>query len=347
MHLRAPIHLPLALLLPAAILGSASLYAQEVVGLPQRPPHTVSTAPPASAAPATLSPNQAFDRRPAGEAPRVSAAALSPSQIRITWNAVPGAVGYLVRRNPETAPVMLTPTAISGTELVDQGLLPNTAAGYDVWADFGPQSPNSPGRSKVVPAATPPPVNPSGFTAKTAGSGSFYEVATPPYHTYLQWNPAPGAAYYSVKSNGQLVYEGAASTAGVSGVPQGEHSYDLLAYYGPTGAAIADTSRPARASGNAYPVPNFVATITGPNEVTLSWDSVPDATGYIVIWQTVDPQTGMLGPEKVAGLYGLGLPRAVAHRGASSGTTYRYSVFAKFDRKGPSALAHATVRMPS
>lgn len=334
----------LAALLPlAGTVGSPSLSAQTVVGLPQRPLPTMQAAPTG----AQVDTHQAFDRRPAGAAPTVTATAVSPSEIRITWNAVPGVVGYLVRRNPETTPQLLTPTAITTTELVDKELLPNTTAAYEVWADFGPESPNSPGRSSVVPATTPPPVNPSGFTAPTGGTGGISSVQSAPYRTGLQWNPAPGAAYYTVKSKGQLVYEGTASSVALGVVPEGEHYYDLLAYYGPTGAAIADTSAPARASGNAYPIPNLVATVTGPGEVTVSWGAVPNALAYYSMRQSVDPQTGTLGPEGLLreGVY-LG-PTSFMQRNLSSGT-YRYNMLAKFDtaHKMWSAYGHVTVTLP-
>ena len=332
-----------ALFLSAGTFGFSSLSAQTVVGLPQRSLPSMQAAPTG----AQINPNQAFDRRPAGAAPTVTATAASPSEIRVTWTAVPGAVGYLVRRNPATTPELLTPTDITGTELVDKGLLPNTAASYEVWADFGPESPNSPGRSSTVTATTPPPVNPSGFTAHTIGSGA--EFSSPPYGTHLQWTPAPGAAYYTVKSNGQLVYVGAASSTGLSGVPLGEHYYDLLAYYGPTGAAIADTSAPAHAWGNAFPLPDLVATVTGPGTVTVSWGAVSGVTRYYVTRQSFDPQTGMVGPE--VSPQGppppYGVLTSVKDTTVSRGT-YRYNVVAlPLGPYGhPSARAHVTVTIP-
>ena len=272
----------LSVLLIGVGLGSTSVHAQVVEAVPTRPLRTFSTAP--TATPAQLDPNQTFDRRPAGRAPAVTATAVSPSEVRIRWDSVPGVVSYVVRRNPASAPQLLTP-APNAIELVDQDLYPNTTVSYEVWADFGPESPNSPGHSSIVTATTPPPVNPAGFTAYTTVSG---ESNRPSYAIMLRWDPTPGAAYYEVKGDGQLVYEGADSHARAAHVPPGDHYYEVVAYYGPTGAAVGNTAAPATVWGFAYRF-QVSATVVGPVTVKLWWPPQGSATGYDIFRQKVDP----------------------------------------------------------
>lgn len=323
-----------------AVFGFQSSRAQTIDRVPQRSLPTMQAAPATS----QLSPNQPFDRRPAGAAPTVTAAAMNPSQIRVTWDSVPGAIGYLVRRNPATTPEILTPTAISATELVDKGLYPNTPTSYEVWADFGPASPNSPGRSSIVTATTPPAENPRGFTAFTSVSGDSHQ---PSYSIGLNWSPSPGAAYYEAKGDGQLVYAGPASGTLLRNVRPGDHYYELVAYYGPTGAAIGNTSAPATAWGFAYRI-SVTATMVGPVTVRVLWVDFGNATGYDVYRQKVDPassQTPALDPLK-----DLRADNQKQHElfetGLEKGATYRYYVNAHFYGLAPSASGAVRITVP-
>jgi hypothetical protein len=310
-------------LLLSAVCGIQSSPAQTVLGLPQQSLPTMQAAPTGS----QISPNQAFDRRPAGAAPTVTAAAMNPSQIRVAWDSVPRAIGYLVRRNPATTPELLTPTAISATELVDKDLYPNTPTSYEVWADFGPESPNSPGRSIIVTATTPPPENPTGFTASTS---TFGPSDKPSYSIWLTWSPSSGAAYYEVKGDGQLVYEGTALGIPVRNVRQGDHYYELVAYYGPTGAAIGNTGAPATAWGFAYPI-RVSATMVGPVTVRLLWPTVGNATGYDVFRQKVDPASSQTPALQEKDLRAANQKQNdFFDTGLEKGATYRYYVDARF-----------------
>jgi hypothetical protein len=326
-------------LLLSAVFRFQSSPAQTVEGLPQRSLPTMQAAPTGS----QISPNQAFDRRPAGAAPTVTAAAMNPSQIRVTWTSVPGAIGYLVRRNPATTPQLLTPTAISATELVDKELYPNTPTSYEVWADFGPESPNSPGRSVIVTATTPPPENPTGFTAFTNTSGDSYK---PSYSISLTWKPSPGAAYYEVKGDGQLVYEGAALGTSVRNVPPGDHHYELVAYYGPTGAAIGNTGAPATVWGFAYRI-SVTATMVGPVTVRVQWVNFGNATGYDVFRQKVDPassQTPALQEKDIRSTNQK--QNEFFEYGIEKGATYRYYVDAHFYGLTGSASGAVRITVP-
>ena len=327
-------------LILSAVLGFQSLPAQTIDRVPQRSLPTMQAAPATS----QLSPNQPFDRRPAGAAPTVTAAAVNPSQIRVTWDSVPGAIGYLVRRNPATTPEILTPTAISATELVDKNLYPNTSTSYEVWADFGPESRNSPGRSSIVTATTPPAENPTGLAAFTNISGDSHR---PSFSIGLNWNASPGAAYYEVKGDGQLVYVGAALGTLLRNVREGDHYYELVAYYGPTGAAIGNTGAPATVWGYAYSI-HVSAMMVGPITLRLSWPNVGNATGYDVFRQKVDPGNSPTPPfqEKDLRANLTAKQTEFFEYGVEKGATYRYYLYAHFYGLTGSASGAVRITVP-
>jgi hypothetical protein len=325
-------------LLTAGTFGSTTSAAQLPTDLPRRTEPSVYTPPPAE-----ITPTSSRDLRRAGEAPTVSAAALDPSEIRVTWNQVPDAVGYLVRRNPATAPQLLTPAPITATELIDKELLPGSSVSYEVSADFGAQSQIAPGRSSIVTATTPPPENPTGFTAQTSSFVNPRISPEPSYSVSLGWTRSPGAAFYLVKGDGQLVYQGTDPATTLRDIRKGEHYYELVAYYGPTGAAIGNTGAPATVWAYAYPM-RVSATMVGPVTVMLQWPPVIIAFGYHIFRQTVDPASPQLPPPQAKDRRAKDQKKnEFLETYLEKGTTYRYFVYA--DVYGPVTTPSGAVRI--
>jgi hypothetical protein len=214
----------------------------------------------------------AIDKRPPGPGPDVTATGITPTSIKLSWNAVAGAVGYAVIRDPATSPRVLTPTPFTATSFQETGIPPNTTVPYAVIADFGPSSPNSPGRSATVSGATQPGVNPSGFTAQLSGS-----------EVMLSWIAVPGASKYWLfgpRFPGQNV-TGTWHT--VTGVGLGEHTYQLTTLYEAGGQLVPSGAYPAVAKVTRAGVnpSGFTATSTG-SDVKLSWNAVPGASWYLL-----------------------------------------------------------------
>lgn len=192
----------------------------------------IGTAPPTMP---TLS--QYVDKRPAGPPPTaVRATAISPTTVRITWQAVLGASGYaVVRTTPgssSTMPVTLAGEPVGGPgstgitrllDYVDSGRRPGAQYTYAVLALQPATSKYSAGRSGAVPVTMPQGVPATGLTATRAGVGA----------VSLVWQAAPDASgYLVIRDNAQLTTQPVRGTSYTdTGVLAGIHTYRVVPYY--------------------------------------------------------------------------------------------------------------------
>ncbi len=134
----------------------------------------------------TLSQN---DPAPAAPANLV-ATAVYYNQINLTWNAVPGASSYNIRRAPSIGgPFTVIAAGVSDTAFSDIGLTENTTTYYTITAINGAgESPESPVASATTPDKLPPPA-PNGLIAVGEGTNRIH----------LTWQSSPGAAFYNVR----------------------------------------------------------------------------------------------------------------------------------------------------
>jgi Fibronectin type III domain len=167
--------------------------------------------------------------KPLGTAPGgVRVSAVTPTSVTLSWQAVPGVLGYTVVRGPATSTEWLNTDPITTTSFTHQGLAPNTTVQYTVFSEYGVdgQFRNAPAPS--VSATTSQPVGPTTFTAVREGSS-----------VKLTWNPVPGAVGYSL---GRYHPSGGPILTGPSPVtvtsftdadpPAGDQRYVLSTNYG-------------------------------------------------------------------------------------------------------------------
>ncbi|MCS7063364.1 MAG: hypothetical protein NZM04_04855 [Methylacidiphilales bacterium] len=140
----------------------------------------------------------------------------SATQVNLTWNAVPGATQYEVKRNNVLVATVTT------NSYNDTNLIPQTQYCYTVAAkNTAGTSPDSAPHCVTTPAAVPPPT-PTGLTA------------TAQNHTtvIITWTATPGAAHYTLRRNGNIIASNLTNTTftdtGLS--PLTTYSYTLQAH---------------------------------------------------------------------------------------------------------------------
>jgi hypothetical protein len=223
-----------------------------------------------------------------GPAPTGVTVTGNPAQAKVAWQPTPGVSGYSVARWKESDPTCcraqspaLPASATSWDDLVQwtgtwiyrvTALSPNNAQGF---ADAS--------------YLYPEPEIPAGFTAVQTGEGT---VA-------LSWQPVPNASYYVVAgppTNQAMRVNGASAT--VTGVPEGNQSWQVGSMYDPdgvhrAGSALASTSlNVLRRSGR------YRLTVESLRVDQQTGD--PDADGhgdevYVSAYvQTLDRRTGLV-----------------------------------------------------
>ncbi|WP_226930747.1 fibronectin type III domain-containing protein [Parafrankia sp. CH37] len=207
------------------------------------------------------------------------------AQVRLCWNAAPGATGYVVYYRDVTAggEWVRLPYPVEGT--CDTVKLLVNGHSYE----FRVRSSNGNGEAgysntatTTLPVAIPPPA--TGLTA-TAGDGQ----------VGLCWNAAPGATgyvvyYRDVTAGGEWVrlpypVEGTCNT--VKLLVNG-HSYEfrVRSSNGNGEAGYSNTATTTLPVAIPPPATGLTAT-AGDGQVGLCWNAAPGATGYVVYYRDV------------------------------------------------------------
>jgi fibronectin type 3 domain-containing protein len=238
----------------------------------------------------------------------VSASSVSPSEIDLAWNAVPGASGYVVQRSTMTGGPYTTVGSPTSASLADTGLTPATPYYYVVKATVGSVSSAF---SAEVSATTLLGV-PTGVAA----------TAESPSEIDLTWSGVPGATAYTVErsttSGGPYTAVGSptsASFASTGLTPATPYYYVVLAT---AGAVDSQPSTQVSATTLLGVPTGVVATPVSFTEIDLSWSAVTGATGYVV------QRSNMSGGPYTT----VGSPAGAsfANTGLAPGTTYYYVV---------------------
>jgi microsomal dipeptidase-like Zn-dependent dipeptidase len=178
-------HIWRSLALAIAVVCGNAIDAQQPMPIPTKslPPRTKGAAPTTNA-PATIDLKSVPQAPPAGPKPTgVTATVLSPISIKVTWTAVPNAVGYLIMRRGFN----VTPTPVTGTQYIDT-VIPNATYWYDVAAVYAPTANLSPGISDNSPSVSIPHVPPpQGLRVVPNGNAM-----------QLSWQPVVGASGYGI-----------------------------------------------------------------------------------------------------------------------------------------------------
>jgi fibronectin type 3 domain-containing protein len=212
----------------------------------------------------------------------LTATAISPSQIRISWTAVAGVTGYHIYR--DSAPLK----SVVSTSTTDTGLTANTLYCYAVsgYNAAGVESVKS-GQVCATTQLTAPPT-PTGLRA----TGS----AGPPPKVTLAWNASAGANKYNIYRDGGVTPVLSVSAPAVTA----EDTTDLLAKTGYCYTVSAEdvagnesdqSTQVCTATGTAAPpMPTgLTAVAVGssaiplvPYKVTLTWTTSAGAATYYI-----------------------------------------------------------------
>jgi fibronectin type 3 domain-containing protein len=250
----------------------------------------------------------------------VVAAAVSASEVDLSWNAVTGAASYVVQRAATSGGPYTTVGSPIVTSFADTALSAGATYFYVVRA-VG--SPGTSGPSTPVSAVTVPPA-PAGLSA-TAASGSEID---------LSWGAVTGATSYTVQradtSGGPYTTVGSPSAASFAdtGLSAETTYFYVVTATNPSGTS--PQSAEVQATTALAAPTGITATGVSPSEIDLSWNSVTSATGY-----TVRRASTAAGPYTTIGSTSTS---ALADTGLSVGTTYFYEVQAT-GPPGPSAFS--------
>jgi len=216
------------------------------------------------------------------------------TSITVTWDAVTGATGYDIEADG------LVIDNGTSTTYTHNGLTPNTAHKYRVRAksdsNIGPWA-------ALVTQSTAPGI-PANLNVTTATSNSIT----------LTWGAVSGAAGYDIEADG-IVQSTTTATYTHSGLSANTlHSYRVRAKNtGGTG----DWSAPKIQMTLLSTTPASVSLASTSTSITLTWEAVPDVTGYDV---EVD---GVIINNEFSTSY--------VHTGLAPNTVHKYRVRAKTD----------------
>ncbi len=189
-------------------------------------------------------------------------AAASSKQITLSWNAVNGATGYIVKS--ADGKIQYTPSAIKNTSYTVTGLKNGKQYKFKVYACVGGKWYGSSQISKT----------PTGAPQNVKATASNKKIK-------LTWNKVSGATGYIVKSaDGKTQYTKSSITSNsytVTGLKNGtQYKFKVYAYsdgkwFGSSTVSKTPTGAPQNVKATA-----------GSKKITLSWDKVDGAAGYVI-----------------------------------------------------------------
>lgn len=277
----------------------------------------------------------ATPRPPIPVAPTGFTATPGDAQVSLSWTATQYAATYTVSRSTTSGSgyaALLMGTDITGTSFTDTTAQNGTTYYYVVKAkNTGGTGPNS-SQVSATPVAVPPaPENLVGTPGNARAN--------------LSWNASPGATGYSVKR--RTTPTGTATTVAVGNVTS--HAYSSTngtLYYFTVVATNSSGTSPESNQVSVTPVAPPVAptglavTLLGDERVSLSWNAVSGATGYVVRRSTVSGGPYQDIDPNVAGTsYTNTVPVP------ANGTRYYY-VVAAINASGASANSSAVSAIP-
>jgi len=226
--------------------------------------------------------------------------ALSHEEVKLSWDPVPNATSYTLKRIDDGMMREVTFASI-----FDPGLTPGTTYSYQVRANNGSGSSDW---SIAISLTTldPPPVTPTGLTAKALGQNAIL----------IKWNPVPHAATYTIMRVGHGVVREIPFTGTVEfGLEAGtEYSYQVRAN---NATGSSDYSSPPVSATTMDPIPatptGLTATTASESQISLSWDPVSGATSYTVM-RVNDSETYEIAST------------SLENTGLTAGTEYSYQV---------------------
>jgi fibronectin type 3 domain-containing protein len=210
---------------------------------------------------------------PVPDAPSGVVATGGIGQIELGWNAVAGATSYVVLRGGASGGATTVVGTPAANAFTDTGL-PAGASEFYVVRAVGPAgaSADSP---EVSAATTAVPAVPEGLLA-TGGNGQIT----------LAWGPVSGATGYVVLRGGtsggvkSQIAAPSASAFADTGLAQGATEFYVVRAVGPAGTS--GDSAEVSATTAVEPVPQGLVATGGVAQISLSWQAVPGATGYLV-----------------------------------------------------------------
>ncbi|MHB8771461.1 MAG: fibronectin type III domain-containing protein [Syntrophales bacterium] len=218
----------------------------------------------------------------------LTATAISPSQIRLTWSALAGSTGYRVYRDNNDGLGLALRASVVTTSFIDSGLRANTLYCYAVAGNnaAGVESP----KSAQVCATTQlsAPATPLNLTAR----GS----AGPPPSVTLAWNASSGAALYRIYRDGGTDTGGPSLSIAAPAVTAPDTGIDIGGLIAKTGYCYTITAVDVSGNESAQSTPvctstggvlppaptGLTATLLPGPQVRLNWTASAGAVGYQV-----------------------------------------------------------------
>jgi len=243
------------------------------------------------------------------------AANTANSVTSLSWNAVPGAASYNLKRSPNSGgPYTTIASGITATNHTDPGAAAGNTYYYVVSAaNSAGESANSV-ETGAMPAVTAP-AAPTGLTA-TAGNAQ----------VSLSWTVTPGAGYYKVKRSTQsggpflLVATPSSNALTDTGLSNGTTYFYIVSAVNSAGEG-ADSAKSSATPQLPVPdVPANVIAASGDQKIILSWSAAANATGYKVKRSTTSggPYTVVASPAS----------NQISDNNLVNGTAYHYVVSA-------------------
>jgi fibronectin type 3 domain-containing protein len=208
----------------------------------------------------------------------LSAYALSSSDISLSWNPVSGATSYLIYRSDSAYGYYALIVGAMETFQQDYGLSPNTTYYYKVTAVNSAELESDYSSYTSVTTSSNAPSAPTGLSAYALSSSDIS----------LSWNSVSGASYYCVYFSDSAYGVYGVAAWGLSETfyqssalsPNTTYYFKVTAFNSEGMESDYSSYTSATTSSNTPFAPTFTGASASPYVVSLSWDSVSEASYY-------------------------------------------------------------------